>query len=235
MDVKVYSYINPAYAAPAVDIQTEPADSGEDSFSTALSAAQKAVALDAAIAEAKQTGEIGVSVYSSKARELGVSKTFSAKASGTSFENTPVYAASYSSSSSARNYVNDLACTDELNSYFDEAAKRYNVDVKLLKSIAKAESGFRADAVSSAGAVGIMQLMPQTAAGLGVDDSYNAYKNIMGGASYISQLLGKYNGNVSLALAAYNAGSANVEKYNGIPPFEETQNYVAKVLSYYTN
>ena len=122
-----------------------------------------------------------------------------------------------------------------MSSFFDEAASTYPGDAKLLKSIAKAESNFRSDAVSSAGAVGIMQLMPQTAAGLGVSNSYNAYENIMGGAKYISQLLEKYNGNLSLALAAYNAGSANVDKYGGIPPFEETQNYVAKVLGYYSS
>lgn len=231
MDVKVYSYMDSANAAPAVNPQTKQPSSGETSFGLALSAAQKAIRLDTAIAEAKQAGEIGLSVYSSKARELGVGRTLPAKSSGTAAH----YAASYSDASSACNYVNDLACTDELNSYFDEAAKRYNVDVKLLKSIAKAESGFRADAVSSAGAVGIMQLMPQTAAGLGVDDSYNAYQNIMGGANYISRMLNKYNGDVSLALAAYNAGGSNVDKYGGIPPFEETQNYVTKVLKYYSS
>ena len=77
-----------------------------------------------------------------------------------------------------------------------------------------------------------MQLMPATAASLGVTDSYDAYQNIMGGANLISQLLARYNGDTSLALAAYNAGSANVDKYGGIPPFSETQNYVQKVLSY---
>ena len=122
-----------------------------------------------------------------------------------------------------------VAYTDAI---FDEAANTYGVSSTLLKSIARAESNFNTSAVSSAGAVGIMQLMPATAASLGVTDSYDAYQNIMGGANLISQLLARYNGDTSLALAAYNAGSANVDKYGGIPPFSETQNYVQKVLSY---
>ena len=123
-------------------------------------------------------------------------------------------------------------CPDALISIFQEAASTFGVSVELLTSIARAESNYNPNAVSSAGAVGIMQLMPATAAALGVTNSYDARENIMGGAKYISQLLAKYNGNTSLALAAYNAGSSNVEKYGGIPPFTETQNYVRKVLSY---
>lgn len=124
------------------------------------------------------------------------------------------------------------AYSEDLSAIFDEAANTYGVSSTLLKSIARAESNFNTSAVSSAGAVGIMQLMPATAASLGVTDSYDAYQNIMGGANLISQLLARYNGDTSLALAAYNAGSANVDKYGGIPPFSETQNYVQKVLSY---
>ena len=125
-----------------------------------------------------------------------------------------------------------VSCPENYESYFKEASDAYGVSTTLLKSIAKAESSFDASAVSSAGAVGIMQLMPATAASLGVSNSYDARENIMGGAKYISQLLSKYEGNISLALAAYNAGSNNVDKYGGIPPFTETQNYVKKVLSY---
>lgn len=123
-------------------------------------------------------------------------------------------------------------CSEELNAIFEEAASTFGVSVNLLKAIARAESNFNPNAVSSAGAVGIMQLMPATAASLGVTNSYDARENIMGGAKLISQLLSKYNGDTSLALAAYNAGSGNVDKYGGIPPFTETQNYVKKVLSY---
>lgn len=118
-----------------------------------------------------------------------------------------------------------------LEGYFQQAANTYGVDINLLKAVAKQESGFKSDVVSSAGAIGIMQLMPGTAAAMGVKDPYNAQENIMGGAKYLSRLLAKYNGNVSLALAAYNAGSGNVDKYNGIPPFSETQNYVKNVLA----
>lgn len=129
-------------------------------------------------------------------------------------------------------YSGSTTCSEDLSAIFDEAANTYGVSSTLLKSIARAESNFNTSAVSSAGAVGIMQLMPATAASLGVTDSYDAYQNIMGGANLISQLLARYNGDTSLALAAYNAGSANVDKYGGIPPFSETQNYVQKVLSY---
>lgn len=120
-----------------------------------------------------------------------------------------------------------------LDAYFEEASEKYNVDVKLLKAIAHAESNFNPNATSSSGAMGVMQLMPSTAKSLGITDAYNAYDNIMGGAKVISQHLANYNGDISLALAAYNAGSGNVAKYGGVPPFTETQNYIKKVLAYY--
>jgi hypothetical protein len=121
--------------------------------------------------------------------------------------------------------------TENLDGIFSSAADKYGVDVNLLKAVAKAESGFRADAVSSCGAEGIMQLMPSTAASLGVSDSFDPAQNIDGGAKYLSGLLNKY-GDAKLALAAYNAGSGNVDKYGGVPPFKETQNYVKRVLAY---
>lgn len=120
----------------------------------------------------------------------------------------------------------------EMEAYFDEAAATYGVSKNILKAIAKAESNFDASATSYAGAMGVMQLMPSTASYLGVTKPYDAKDNIMGGAKYISSLLKQYDQDLSLALAAYNAGPGNVNKYGGIPPFTETQNYVSKVLSY---
>ena len=122
--------------------------------------------------------------------------------------------------------------TSDLDQIFEMASKRYDVPVNLLKAVAKAESDFDEKAESGAGAQGIMQLMPATAKSLGVTDSFDAGQNIMGGAKYISQLLAKFDGNTEFALAAYNAGPGSVLKYGGIPPYEETQNYVTKVMGY---
>lgn len=120
-----------------------------------------------------------------------------------------------------------------LDAIFDAASQKYNVPADLLKAVAKAESNFNANATSACGAMGIMQLMPATANSLGVSDAYDPEQNIMGGAKCLRQMLNQFGGNTELALAAYNAGPGNVQKYSGVPPFEETQNYVAKVLGYY--
>ena len=118
----------------------------------------------------------------------------------------------------------------DLDAAFEKAAEAYGVPVNLLKAVAKAESGFDPDVVSSAGAQGVMQLMPGTARSLGVSDPFDAEQNIMGGAKYLSQLLRQFNGDTTLAVAAYNAGPGSVTKYGGVPPYAETQNYVQKVL-----
>lgn len=136
------------------------------------------------------------------------------------------------SSDNGAGFSSYLGETKSMDQIFQQAADKYNVPVNLLKAIGKAESDFNAKAVSRCGAQGVMQLMPATAKELGVTDAFDPEQNIMGGAKYISGLLKKYDGNTSLALAAYNAGSGNVKKYGGIPPFTETQNYVKKVMKY---
>lgn len=122
--------------------------------------------------------------------------------------------------------------SESMDAIFQEAANTYGVSVNLLKAVGMAESNFNQYAQSGAGAQGVMQLMPATAASLGVTDSFDARQNIMGGAKLLAQNLSMYGGNTDLALAAYNAGPGNVAAYGGVPPFAETQNYVAKVKQY---
>ena len=117
-----------------------------------------------------------------------------------------------------------------LDSIFKKAASTYGIPEKILKAVAKTESDFQVTAVSKAGAMGIMQLMPATAKELGVSDPFNPEQNIMGGAKLLASNLKEFGGDLKLALAAYNAGSGAVRKYDGIPPYEETQNYVKKIM-----
>jgi len=115
----------------------------------------------------------------------------------------------------------------------ERVAESYEIDPALIKAIVMAESSFNAMAVSKRGARGLMQLMPSTAESLGVEDSFNPEHNISGGVKYFKRLLDRYDGDITLALAAYNAGSAKVRKYNGVPPFKATQIYITKVIEYY--
>jgi len=111
-----------------------------------------------------------------------------------------------------------------------KAGHEHNLDVDLLASVVKAESAGNARAVSRTGARGLMQLMPGTAAGLGVEDSFKPEQNVRGGSVYLDSLLIRYHDNLSMALAAYNAGPAAVDKYHGIPPYHETRAYMARVI-----
>lgn len=112
------------------------------------------------------------------------------------------------------------------------AARQHGVDPHLLKAVIHVESAFNASAVSPKGAQGLMQLMPSTARRFGVKNAFRPQDNISGGTRLLKQLIAKYNGNLKLALAAYNAGEEAVSRYNGIPPYSETQNYVRKVLHF---
>jgi Transglycosylase SLT domain len=118
----------------------------------------------------------------------------------------------------------------DLRQMLARAGTEHNIDVDLLASVVKTESDGNAHAVSHAGAEGLMQLMPATAASMGVKDSFQPDQNVRGGTAYLDALLTRYHDNLSLALAAYNAGPAAVDKYHGIPPYTETQVYVARVI-----
>ena len=122
---------------------------------------------------------------------------------------------------------------NEIDNLITKYADKNGLDEDFVKAVINQESGFNPNATSHCGAMGLMQLMPATAQGLGVKNAYDAEQNIEGGTKYLKGLMDRFGNDKSLALAAYNAGPNAVKKYNGIPPYAETQNYVKKVLSKY--
>ncbi len=123
--------------------------------------------------------------------------------------------------------------TGSFESLIQSASQKYDVDADLVKAVIQNESNYEADAVSSAGALGLMQLMPATAESLGVEDPLDPAQNIEGGVKLLRELLNQFGGNLTNTLAAYNAGAGAVMQYGGIPPYQETQTYVKRVLSTY--
>ena len=171
------------------------------------------------------------SADTSKLDRTGSSRTTSS-ASGTSTGQSQKTNRTVSTGSTSTKKTTSASSmkTTPYDSYFKKAAKKYRVSESLLKAIAKAESNFNERDVSSSGAMGVMQLMPDTARGLGVEDPFDPEQNIMGGAKCIASKLKEYNGDVKLALAAYNAGSGTVRRVGGIP--SQCRSYIKKVLSY---
>ena len=223
MGVTVLPYIDQTQTArlqeaASANIQTpKNTDEAVTTFKECLASAERSVqamAVDALLA-ASNSGAVSLDTVQ---QILGFTPQTDAPV-----DTSPVADTFTSSSSSANTTAanatssGSVSSPENLEEYFKEASETYGVDINLLKAIARQESNFNPSATSSAGAMGVMQLMPSTA------------KELM------AQNLKKYNGDVSLALAAYNAGSGNVDKYGGIPPFKETQNYVKKVLGYYQN
>ncbi len=151
----------------------------------------------------------------------------------TNFSNATLLNAIKEVNEARKDYSTPQNSKSQLLNMINKVSKENGVDEKLVQALIRQESGFNPNATSKVGAMGLMQLMPSTAKSLGVKDPYNPIQNVEGGVKYLKSMLKKYNGNVILALAAYNAGPAAVDKYSGVPPYKETQNYVKNILANY--
>lgn len=146
---------------------------------------------------------------------------------------TRVNAKLYTDTANSTVRKSDYTTKSKIKELISRVSQKHGVDEKLVNALVNQESGFNPNAKSKVGAMGLMQLMPSTAKGLGVTNPMDPEQNVEGGVKYLKSMLDKYHGNVILALAAYNAGPGAVDKYDGVPPYKETQNYVKSILSSY--
>lgn len=187
--------------------------------------------------------ETEMASFISKTKGLGIAEMIYGNMTGDDFKTVYEIFSKYRSriinySAIDRSYdlvkPNDNAM-ERLSKYeniIEEASKKFNVDKNIIKSVILTESAANEQAISKAKAKGLMQLIDETAKSMGVNNIWDPKENIFGGTKYLSEMLKKYNGDLKISLAAYNAGPGNVDKYSGIPPFEETQNYVKRVMGY---
>jgi soluble lytic murein transglycosylase-like protein len=232
---KVADYADPApVPAKAVAIKGPHTDYRSEPGATDPAAAAPDASATATVAgstEAKP--EIRRGAVYKVARANGVTEYTNIRPSGSGYQVLFTYMASCFACS-IRSTVDWLSTPLHMDAYRDEilaAAAEFGVDASLLRAVIHAESAFNPNAVSVKGAQGLMQLMPGTASDLGVDNPFDVNQNIRGGAQYLGELLKQFNGNERLAAAAYDAGAQNVQKYNGVPPFDETKVYVERVAT----